>query len=113
MATSDGDERRQQRGDEHLGHQAAPDHAVPADRGDHGADDAADQRVRRAGRDAEQPGQQIPDDAADEAGEHDARASPSVRTSTRPLAMVAATAMDRNAPTRFSDAGEERPRASA
>ena len=46
-----------------------PDHAAPADRGEHRADDAADQRVRRAGRQAEQPGQQVPDDAADQAGE--------------------------------------------
>ena len=36
-----------------------------------GADEAAEQGVRRAGRQAEQPGEQVPEDAADQAGEDD------------------------------------------
>ena len=64
------DDRGHHGRNKHLGHQAGPDDAVPTDRGEHRADDAADQRVRRAGRQTEQPGEQVPDNAADQAGEH-------------------------------------------
>ena len=36
-----------------------------------GADQAAEQRVRRAGGQPEQPGEQVPEDGADQPGEDD------------------------------------------
>jgi hypothetical protein len=47
-----------------------PDDAVSAGRGERGADDTDDQGMRRTGRDAQQPGQQVPDDAADQSRNH-------------------------------------------
>jgi hypothetical protein len=54
-----------------LGSVARPVHAVHAEARERGSDEAAEQRVRRARREAEQPGEEVPDDAADEAGQHD------------------------------------------
>ncbi|SLD90855.1 Uncharacterised protein [Mycobacteroides abscessus subsp. massiliense] len=70
-----GDQARDQRGghgrDDHLLQDAVPLDARGSDRGERGTDQAAEKRVRRAGRDAEQPGQQVPQDAADEPREDD------------------------------------------
>ena len=66
----DGQERGHDGRDDRLGRDALPDHPVRADGGDGGADDAADQRVRGTRGDTEEPGEQVPDDAADQAGEH-------------------------------------------
>jgi len=56
--------------DQHAGHHAGPDHPVSTDCGDHRTDDAADQGMRGARRDTQQPGHQVPEDAADQTGEH-------------------------------------------
>ena len=53
--------------------QAVELHAADADGRDRRADDAADQRVRARGRQAEVPGREVPCDRADQAGEHDLR----------------------------------------
>ena len=57
--------------DEHLLGDTAPVDAGRPDRREPGADQPTEQRVRRARRDAEQPGEQVPQDAADEPGEDD------------------------------------------
>ena len=53
--------------------QPAPDHDADAGLGDAGAEQAADQRVRAARRNTEEPRDQIPDDGAGQRAEHDAR----------------------------------------
>ncbi len=88
-------------GQDDLGDQAVPEHAAAARRRDRRADHAADERVRRTRRDAEQPGDQVPDDPA-EPGRRATTVSVTSLVSTRPLAIVAATASERNAPTRLS-----------
>ena len=93
--------------DDDLGDQAVPLDRVPARGRDRRADHPADQRVRRTRRDAEVPGEQVPDDPARQAGGHHCQRDQLV--STRPLAIVAATASERNAPTRLST--PERPTA--
>ena len=49
----------------------APDDVVCTDGDDDGADQAADQRVRRRRWDAQPPGSQVPDDGTDQAAEQD------------------------------------------
>ncbi len=75
LGADSGDERRddgrEQRGQDDLAHHAAPLDAAHADRGDRSTDEAAEEGVRRAGRHAEQPRREVPQDAAHEAGEHD------------------------------------------
>ena len=56
-ATTSGDDRGEDRPQDDLGDEPVPEHGAAARRGDRGADDPADQRVRGAGRDTEQPGQ--------------------------------------------------------
>ncbi len=63
-------------GGEDGGHDDLAEHAAPldtahADGCDGRTDQSAEQRVGRARRQAQQPRRQIPDDAADQAGEHD------------------------------------------
>ena len=67
-AEQQADERRQEDEDDRLG-PAARDDRGEARLRDRGARVAADQRVRRAGRQPEVPGDQIPDDRAGEAAE--------------------------------------------
>ena len=57
-----GDDRRQYRGQQHLADQARELHRVGARGHPGGADQAADQRVRGAGGQPHQPGQQVPHD---------------------------------------------------
>ena len=65
------DDRRGDRGDQHLACDTGPVDARQTQRRQARADQTAEERVRRAGRNAEQPRQQVPQDAADEAGEDD------------------------------------------
>ena len=72
------DHRRGERREDHLADDpvdlravAGPVDAAPADAGDGGADQAAEQRVRRARRQTEQPGGQVPHDAAHQTGQDD------------------------------------------
>ena len=66
------DERREHRRDDDAGEHQRPVHpAGEAQPGHGGADQAAEQGVRGTGRQAQQPGGQVPDDAADQPGEHD------------------------------------------
>ena len=73
-----GDDRRQDRRHDDLaddavdlGAVADPLDAAGAERGQRGADDAAEQRVRGARRQPQQPGEHVPEDAADQAREDD------------------------------------------
>jgi hypothetical protein len=64
-------ERMTQNGrDDDLGDQALPQDRRAARGGQRRADHAADERVRGTRRDAEEPGDEVPDDAADQAGRH-------------------------------------------
>ena len=65
-----GDEGGEQCRDDDLVQHALPHHAVEADSGDGRTNQAAEQGVGGRGRDAEQPGEQVPHDAASQAGEH-------------------------------------------
>ncbi len=69
------DHRREQRGHDHLAHHAVdlavPDPHHPRAGSQCGADQSAEQRVRTRTRQTQQPGQQIPDDAAEQPGHHD------------------------------------------
>ena len=65
------EQRRADHRQDDLVEDAAPEDAVDAGAGDHRADEAAEERVRGARRDAEVPGGEVPHDGADEGGEHD------------------------------------------
>ena len=70
-AHDEAQERRQQRRDQHLVQEPVPlDHVQPR-RGDRRTGDAADQRMARARGDAQVPGDQVPGDRPDQAGEDD------------------------------------------
>ena len=56
-------------GDEDLGHDAAPNHAIGSDRREHGADHAANKGVRGARRQTEVPRQDVPRNGASETTE--------------------------------------------
>ena len=78
----DGDDGRQERRGDDLADHAVelrtvtdPLDAAEADGGDRGADEATEQGVARAARDAEEPREEVPDDAADEAREDDEQQS--------------------------------------
>ena len=61
------DDRRQHGREDNLGDQAVPLDRLAARGGQHRADHPADQRLRRARRDPEEPGEQVPNDRADQA----------------------------------------------
>ena len=66
-------------GDQHLVEDALTQHRVGADGRKNGADDAADQRVRRARGEPVVPGDQVPGDRPDQPGEdHERRDRPGV-----------------------------------
>ena len=64
-------EQRRDEDEEHRLPDAGGDQRAGAGLGDHRADDAADQRVRRARRDAVPPGDEVPGDRADQRAEDD------------------------------------------
>ena len=77
IATRTSDSTKPSRGDSTIAadclQEAGPDDGVEPRPRRAGADEAADQCVRTRGRNAEQPGDDIPDDRAEERGENDAR----------------------------------------
>ncbi len=66
-----GHHRGGDRGDEDFGDQHVAVHRAEAGGGDGGADQTAHEGVRGAGRQAHQPGQEVPEDRADQRGEDD------------------------------------------
>ena len=89
-----------ERRDQHLLPEPVPRSRRPSPTAATGrADHAADQRVARARGQAEVPRDQVPGDRADQSGEHDLERD---RVgSTIPLATVAATSIDTNAPAKL------------
>jgi hypothetical protein len=67
------DDRRDDRRQDDLGHHDIEVDGLEPDADDRGPDQAAEERVARAGRQAAQPGDQVPDDRADQAGEDELR----------------------------------------
>lgn len=65
------DDRCRDRRDQHLGDQGVTVHRAHTGRGDGGADQTAHQGVRGTGGQAHQPGQEVPEDRADQGGEDD------------------------------------------
>ena len=96
-------------GESRGGHDDLVQHGIEVDRiqsaGHPGrADQAAEQRVRRAGGQPEEPGHQVPQDRPDQP----AKITTGLMSvsSTRPPEIVFATSTDRKAPTRFRTTGE-------
>ena len=68
-----GDDRRENRGQDHLLHEALEVDRVDADARDGGADQAAEKRVRGTRRQALEPRDHVPEDGAHQSGEDDVR----------------------------------------
>ena len=70
--------------------------------GERGTHEAANQRVGRAGRNAEPPREQVPEDATEQRADETCCVTKALSTS--PLEMVLATARPKKAPSRFVQA---------
>ena len=68
------DHRAYERGDEHLGEHRGKIHAFNACTHDDGTDQAAKQGMRGARRQADEPGDEVPYDCADQSGKNEGRA---------------------------------------